>query len=155
SNAPYRIYDGTTLLQTIRINQKNAPVGTTVNGFVFQTLVLTNITSGAVTISLGNDANGFVIADAVRVVPLPPPVIDLNWSGGGITGPVTANTLSTFTINRTYAISGAPATTAFTISYYASTDATVGNADDVLLGSETITAAADMAVGSHAGTSPA
>lgn len=42
----------------------------------------------------------------------------------------------------------------FTIGYYASTNAAFGDGDDILLGTESITAAADKTVGSHAGTSP-
>src|SRR5207253_8456987 len=44
---------------------------------------------------------------------------------------------------------------AFTIAYYRSTDATFGNADDVLLASEALSADADKAVGAHSGNSPA
>jgi hypothetical protein len=70
-----------------------------------------------------------------------------------MTGPTTTDTSSTFTINRTYTISGSAAPSSFTIGYYASTDTQFAHA--VLLGTETISAAADMTVGTHAGTSPA
>jgi subtilisin family serine protease len=154
TNAPYRIYDGTTLLATARINQQLAPSGTTINGFVFQSLGTFAVTSGTLRVVLGNDANNYVIADAVRLVPLPPATMDLNWSGGGITGPATTATQTPFTISRTYTISGGPAASNFAIAYYASSDATFGNADDVLLGTETVSASADKAVGTHSGTSP-
>src|SRR5262249_53068806 len=63
-----------------------------------------------------------------------PPVIDLSWSGGGVAGPTSASSQTPITITRTYTISGANAPGPFTIAYYASTDATFGNGDDILLG---------------------
>lgn len=155
SDAPFRVYDGATLLQTVRVNQRVAPAGTTVNGFVFQTLATVVAASGQIRVELANDANRYVIADAIRIVPLPPPVIDLNWSGGGISGPTAAMTQVPFTISRTYTIDGENASANFSIVYYSSSDTTFGNADDVVLGSETISAAADKTVGSHNGSSPA
>jgi hypothetical protein len=82
------------------------------------------------------------------------PASDLSWSGGGITGPATVFARTPFTISRNYNISGLAVSGNFTIGYYASVDAVFGNADDVLLGIETISAAADKAVGNHTGTSP-
>ena len=70
-----------------------------------------------------------------------PPVVDLNWSSGGISGPATANSQSTFTVSRTYTIAGAATGGSFTIAYYASTDTTFGDANDIILGTETISAA--------------
>ncbi|WP_406693968.1 Ig-like domain repeat protein [Singulisphaera sp. Ch08] len=67
SNAPYRIYDGNTLLKTVRIDQRIAPVGTTVGGVVFQSLGTVTVNSGMLRVELANDANGFIIADAVRI----------------------------------------------------------------------------------------
>jgi subtilisin family serine protease/uncharacterized protein (DUF2141 family) len=92
--------------------------------------------------------------DAARAI-LPPPTVDLNWAGGGVSGPASVAANTPFTINRTYAISGGAADHDFTITYYASKDTTLGNADDVLLGSEVISAAGDKTVGTHAGVSPA
>jgi hypothetical protein len=155
SNAPYAIYDGNTLLRTVIVNQQSAPSGTTLGGVVFQNLVSVHITSGTLRVVLSDNVDAYVVADAVNVVPIPAPAVDLNWSGGGITGPTTASAQSSFTINRTYKVSGAAAGGSFVIAYYASTDAVFGNADDVLLGTETISAPADLAVGSHSGTSPA
>ncbi|MCI0459041.1 MAG: S8 family serine peptidase [Gemmataceae bacterium] len=154
SNAPYSIYDGTTLLQTVLVDQRPAPSGTVVGGVAFQSLATVQITTGAVRILLSDNANGYVVADAVRLVPIAAPQLDLNWSGGGIDGPFLADTQSPFTITRTYSISGEPAPAGFSIAYYASGDAVLGNSDDILLGSETISSADDRAVGSHSGISP-
>jgi subtilisin family serine protease/uncharacterized protein YigE (DUF2233 family) len=154
TNAPFSLYDGATFLQTVSVNQAPAPSGTNVGGVTFQTIATVQVTSGTLNVTLTDGGNGYVVADAVRIVPLPPPTVDLNWSGGGITGPTMTDFQSKFTVSRNYTISGTPATSDFAISYYASNDAIFGNADDVLLGSETITAAADKSVGGHSGTSP-
>src|SRR5262249_43353871 len=154
SNAPFSIYDGTTLVQTVAVNQRSAPSGTSFGGVVFQNLATVHITSGSIRVMLTDGGDGYVVADAVRLVPLPPPTTDLNWVGGSISAPAATDFQSTFTINRTYTISGTPVVGDFVISYYASTDATFGNADDVLLGSESITAASEKNWGSHSGASP-
>src|SRR5262249_685282 len=148
-------YDGTTLLQTVLVDQSVAPSGTVVGGAAFQNLATVRITGSSLKVVLSDNANKDVVADAVRLVPIPPPVIDLNWSGGGISGPAATDTQSPFTVSRTYNITGAAASANFNISYYSSTDAIFGNADDVLLKTESITAAADKTVGTHSGTSPA
>jgi hypothetical protein len=157
TNAPYSVYDGNTLLTSspILVNQQAAPSGTTVKGFMFQILGTFTIRSGTLKIVLSNNANGYVFAEAVRANVLPPPVIDLNWNGGGITGPTSADVGTPFTVSRTYTITGAAAPVDFTIAYYASIHATLGNPDDLLLGTETINTAGAKSVGTHAGTSPA
>ena len=43
---------------------------------------------------------------------IPAPVIDLNWVGGGLSGPTTLIAQTPFTLNRTYTISGAAASEA-------------------------------------------
>jgi subtilase family serine protease len=152
SNAPYSIYDGTTLVATVLVNQQPAPSGTTVGGVLFQNLASVPINSGTIRVVLSDNANGFVVADAVQIVPIPAPVIDLNWVGGGLTGPAVVSTQTPFTLSRNYTITGTAATSSFTISYYASPDTNF--ADGTLLGTETISAATDLAVGSHSGNSP-
>jgi len=82
TNAPYSIYDGDQLLATVLVNQRTTPKGITDqkrswsrlgsagNGGVF------TITSGTLTIKLSDAANGYVIADAVRVEQLSLAAID-------------------------------------------------------------------------------
>src|SRR5262249_8995286 len=151
SNAPYAIYDGTTLLKTALVDQRPAPSGVVVGGVAFQILANVRITSGTLRVVLSDAGDGFVVADAVRAVQIPTPTVDFNWSGGGITGPTAVSSANTFTVNRTYTVSGTAAAADFAITYYASTDTVLGNADDILLGSETISAAADKTAGSHSG----
>src|SRR5262249_12938299 len=152
TNASFSFYNGTTLVQTVQVNQAPAPSGPSVGGVTFQSLGTVQITGGTLKVSPSDAANGDRGAGAIRYIPLPPPSNDLSWSG--ITGPTSTDFQSKFTISRNYTVTGTPITNDFAISYYASTDATLGNGDDMLLGSETITAATDKTVGSHSGTSP-
>src|SRR5262249_52046660 len=159
TNAPYNIYDGTTLLQTVPVDQTKAPGGTSYGGVPFQMLATVNITSGTLKVVVSNSGNGtWVIADAVRIVPLPVSNTDLNWAapGDGISGLTNVNQQTPFTISRTYTVSGAAAPTSFTIAYYASTssDPNQDLSRATLLGKETISAAADLAIGNHSGISP-
>jgi hypothetical protein len=152
-NATYYIYDGATLLQTVTVNQQTAPSGTTtVGGVAFQNLATVHVASGTLRVVLSDNADGYVVADAILVAPAP--VVDLNWSGGGISGPTSASSQTAFTINRTYTVAGANVSQDFTIAYYASTNSVLGGGGDILLGTETISAAADKIAGSHAGVSP-
>jgi hypothetical protein len=161
TNAPFTIYDGSTPLQTVLVDQTKAPVGTSFGGVPFQKIAVVNISSGTLKVVLSNSGanNTYVIANAVRIAPVPPSNTDLNWSGpgDGVIGPPTASTQGTFTISRTYNISGAAAPNSFTIAYYASTspDPSQNLSQAIQLGSETISAASDLAVGDHTGTSPA
>ncbi len=79
---------------------------------------------------------------------------DLSWDGltppaGGVAAGLG------FAVGRAFRVAGGPAGADFTVSYYLSRDAVFGNADDVLLGSETLQAAADGTVGRHTGAGPA
>ncbi|WP_406695606.1 hypothetical protein V5E97_31815 [Singulisphaera sp. Ch08] len=68
TNAPYRIYDGTTLIKTVRVDQRLAPAGgVTTGGVVFQSLGVVSLSGGTLRVVLGNDADNYVIADAIRV----------------------------------------------------------------------------------------
>ncbi len=67
SNATYQVYDGSTLLGTVTINQQQSPVGTTVGGVIFQSLGRFTISSGTLNIVLSDNANGLIIADAARL----------------------------------------------------------------------------------------
>src|SRR5262249_27560271 len=130
-------------------------------GATFALLATVNVASGTLKVVLSNTGtNGtFIVANAVRFAPAAAPTPDLNWaaSGDGITGPSSTTLQSTFTMSRTYAVSGSTAPQSFTINYYASTSSSLSQdlSQAILLGSETISAASDLAVGNHPGTSPA
>jgi subtilisin family serine protease len=156
TNAPFSIYDGNTLLTTALVNQQPAPnADATAGGFNFQTIATVTLSSGTLKVVLSNNANGYVIADALRIAPTAAPTIDLNWSGGGLSNvPATATTSAPITVTRTYTVSNSnPSNTvpSFTIGYYASPDGTLANG--ALIGSETVPAG--QAAGTYSGTSPA
>ena len=83
-----------------------------------------------------------------------PLTVDLNWSGGGISGPSAVAAQTPFTISRTYTISnsvpGGVTSSAFTIGYYSSPDGSFASA--TLLGSETV--ATGQVAGTYSGASP-
>ncbi len=61
---------GATPLQTVIVNQQLAPSGTTVGGFVFQSLGAYHIGSGTLKVVLSDLGNGYIIADAMRAAQL-------------------------------------------------------------------------------------
>lgn len=158
TNASYTLKDGSSVLRSVNVDQTSAPTGPVFGGnymqnaSAFQTLATVHVTGGTLNVVLTDNANGAVVADAVRVRAVQP--VDLNWVGGGVSGPTTLAPGGSFTVARQYTVSGVAAPADFTIAYYASTSPTPGGGTDFLLGLETVTAAADKTVGTHAGTSP-
>jgi hypothetical protein len=76
TNATYQVYNGSTLLGTVTVNQQLAPSGPLVNGTAFnaspfQSLGLFHVRSGTLEIVLSDNANGYVVADAARAVAVP------------------------------------------------------------------------------------
>ena len=89
SNAPYTIFDGASLRGTVQVNQRVAPTGDVENGITWQSLGTFQVSHAAILrVQLGDNANGYVIADAVRIVPngIPDPVpeIDIAHAGDSI-----------------------------------------------------------------------
>lgn len=155
TNAPYRIYDGGTLVATVRVDQTVAPrPDSHLKNTAFQTLGLFRVRSGALRVVLGDDANGHVIADAVRVVTWSPPVSDL--SGLSLDSPSgqAVATGSPLTVAYSYRVSGEALKESFTVAYYASRDDVFGNADDSRVAQEMVSVADDETAGDHSGTSP-
>ena len=68
SDAAYRIYDGDTLLATVRVDQRQGPAGAEVGGVAFQSLGQFAVSSGRLWVVLSDEADGLVVADALRVV---------------------------------------------------------------------------------------
>jgi hypothetical protein len=73
-NAPFTIYDDATALATIRVNQEGAPNDVTMADRVWESLGVYQASSGRLIVTLTDDANGFVNADAIRLVEVPPVV---------------------------------------------------------------------------------
>jgi hypothetical protein len=65
SNAPYTIFDGTNRLAQVAVDQRFYPVGAVVHGTQFQPLGTFRVDSGRLRVELTNQADGYVIADAV------------------------------------------------------------------------------------------
>jgi len=74
TNAPYTIFSGNSL-QTVLVNQQQAPNDSSAAGVAWETLTTIEVTTGTLTVSLSNQANGFVIADAVRIARVEPVII--------------------------------------------------------------------------------
>ena len=71
SNATYQVFDGTTLVGTVSVNQRVAPAGgQTVSGTTFQSLGRFTINSGTLKVVLSDNANGYVNADAMLAAPI-------------------------------------------------------------------------------------
>ena len=87
ANAPYTISGGAAMLP-VYVNQKMAPAGVIGNNGTWQELGVYEPTSGTLAVTLGNSANGYVIADAVRIEPVPAagPAIMVQASGMPTTG---------------------------------------------------------------------
>lgn len=85
TNTPYQFFDGETLEETVRVNQQLAP-NQTIDGHKWQSLGTVVIDSGTLQIMLSDDANGYVIADAVRLIRVgaaPPPTTNTVYDGVG------------------------------------------------------------------------
>jgi hypothetical protein len=67
TNAPYTVLNGTTVLGTVQVNQQVNPSSFTDAGAVWQDLGNFTITGNQLVVQLSNNANGYVIADAVRI----------------------------------------------------------------------------------------
>jgi hypothetical protein len=67
--AVYQIYDGSTLVKTLTVNQQNTPAGKVNGGAIFQSLGTFNITSGTISIVVSSQAVGDLVADAILVTP--------------------------------------------------------------------------------------
>jgi fibro-slime domain-containing protein/RHS repeat-associated protein len=158
TNAAYTLSDGATPRQTITVDQTQKPLGPGYSAspfqsaVPFQTLATIQVSSGTLKVVLTDNANGPVLADAIRVTAVLP--VDLNWVGGGVAGPTVLSPGSPFTIERAYTVTGQAPTMPFTIAYYASNNPTPGGGADYLLATETISGTANLAVGTHDGNSP-
>ncbi|MBI1335499.1 MAG: choice-of-anchor D domain-containing protein [Phycisphaera sp.] len=79
TNTPFSVFDGNTLLGTVRVNQELAPNTLSDAGFNFADIGTTwSITGSTLKVTLSDDANDYVDADAIRIerignTPPPPP----------------------------------------------------------------------------------
>jgi hypothetical protein len=68
SNAPFTVFDGTVARGTVPVNQQLTPGSVVIGGVSWQRLGTYVINAGVVRVRLTDNANGYVYADAVRVV---------------------------------------------------------------------------------------
>ena len=88
SNAPYTISDGGTALATVNMNQQFAPINAQIDGQGWESLGVYSVASGTLDVSLSDNANGIVNADAIMILPLqtpatPPTLPAIVDNGGG------------------------------------------------------------------------
>jgi len=67
TDSPFTVLDGDTALATVDVNQELAPNDFTDQGAGWKTLGTFNMTGGTLNVQLSDDANDFVIADAIRI----------------------------------------------------------------------------------------
>jgi hypothetical protein len=131
TNAPYTILDGANVRGTVLVNQQLAPVGDRDNDVTWQSLGTFQVTTGTLRVRLSDNANGYVVADAVRIVPqgIPAqvPEIDVSSSGHSIATGDTTPSVDDGTDFGTIAAATSSVTHTWTI-------ANNGNADLHLLG---------------------
>ena len=72
TNAPFSVYDSDTLLGTKLLNQQDAPADASMDGTGWESLGVYTATSGALVVTLGDNADGDVIANAIQIVPVAP-----------------------------------------------------------------------------------
>ncbi len=94
TNAPYSIYDGPTPLATVRVNQQVMSAGDESDGVLWQPLGTWSTTTGTLNVRLNDNANGYVVGDAVRLVlnGIAPQEPEMNVDGFGVSIP-TGDTL--------------------------------------------------------------
>jgi hypothetical protein len=125
SNAPYTISGGESgVTLPVSVNQQVSPVGVVdSNNWTWQELgVYQASANGTLDVSLSNGANGYVIADAVRVEPVSStgPAIMVQAGTGAVNDPVVVPTLTgiqqTVVSFGTVATGGTGATKTFTVT---------------------------------------
>jgi len=67
TDAPFEILDGTTSETTVTVDQTQAPDDLQWDGQWWESLAVVTIDSGTLTVRLTNDADNYVVADAVYV----------------------------------------------------------------------------------------
>jgi len=76
TDSPFAVLDGYSTLQTVRLNQELAPNDFTDAGVGWENLGTFNVSGNTLRVRLSDNANDFVIADAIRVERVGDPVQD-------------------------------------------------------------------------------
>jgi len=70
TNAPYAVYDGALLKGTVTLDQTVAPSGAVFEGVPWESLDTFSIAGDTLRVELSDYADGNIVADAVRLVPV-------------------------------------------------------------------------------------
>jgi hypothetical protein len=70
TNAPFSVYDGAVCDGTVLVNQTLAPSGAVFQGVPWESLGLYSISGDTLRVGVVDSANGDIVADAVRIVPV-------------------------------------------------------------------------------------
>jgi hypothetical protein len=68
TNAPFTLYNGSTPVSTVKVNQRVASSGVNADGANWKLLGTVKVTGGRLNVRLSNAADGQVVADAIRIV---------------------------------------------------------------------------------------
>lgn len=68
TNAPFTLYNGSTPVATVKMNQRVASSGASADGANWKPLGTVTVTGGRLNVRLSNAADGQVVADAIRIV---------------------------------------------------------------------------------------
>ena len=92
-DASYQLFDGLNSLGTIVVDQHSPPTGTSLDGRNWDSLGTFQIDSGELVVELDNNANGSVVADAVRLRPVGAPQVPTQLTSLDLTGNPLGNTV--------------------------------------------------------------
>jgi hypothetical protein len=68
TNAPFTLYNGSSPVATVRASQRVNSTGLTADGASWKLLGTVSVTAGRLNVRLSNQADGTVVADAIRIV---------------------------------------------------------------------------------------
>lgn len=79
SNSPFQIFDGNaatgTLLESVRLNQELPADDFQADGAGWENLGVVQLSNSTLTVQLSDDADEYVVADAIRVTPIEPSLV--------------------------------------------------------------------------------
>ena len=101
SNAPFKVYDGTNLVFEAEVNQQVEPTADYVEeGKPFQKVFASvNVSTGTLVVKLSNEANDYVVADAVRIKSLDPAGPDVSAPTADLSNPQDGSTIDPAVLN--------------------------------------------------------
>ena len=101
TNAPFKVYDGTNLVSEAEVNQQLEPTADYVEGdkpfqIVFASV---SVSSGTLVVELSNDADDYVIADALRIKLIEPAGPDVTAPTADLSNPENGGTIDPAVLN--------------------------------------------------------